>query len=312
MHARVIRRSCALAIGGLDPGGGAGLAADLRAFVAADVLGCAAIAVITIQSTHGLRSARALDSREVIAQAREVTRHQSVRAFKTGALGSTENVRAVGRFFARHEHIPAVVDPVMIATRGRARLLDPAALDALRRVLVPRAVLVTPNVPEAEALVGARIRNLDAAARAAHSICAMGARATLVKGGHLEGRDAVDVLAIDGQTHLFRMRRIPSLTLHGGGCVLASLIAGRLASERTARTDSPGYAGPSAQSLLDAVRWAKEVHRAALSRAWNVDQTKPSTDPAPSRTISGGTLVKSMTVLGTIPPAPDSMTKPRP
>ena len=269
-------------------------------------MGCAAIAVITIQSTAGLRGARPLDAKEVIAQAREVTLHQSVRAFKTGALGSVENVRAVGRFFLRYPNIPAVVDPVMIATRGRPRLLDPTALDALRRVLVPRAVLVTPNIPEAEALVGTRIHDLEGATQAAHAICAMGARAALVKGGHLEGPEAVDVLAIDGKVHLFPMRRIPGLVLHGGGCVLASLVAGRLAAR------SRGIA-PENREILEAVRWAKRAHAAALHQTWNVDaHTKSSVEPAPSRKTSGGALVKSMTVLGTIPPAPESITKARP
>ena len=308
---------CALAIGGLDPGGGAGIAADLRAFAAADVFGCAAIAVITVQSTHGLRSARALDSREVLAQVREVTRYQRVRAFKLGALGSIANVRAVGRFLARHSDIPAVVDPVMVPTRGRARLLDRGAVEALQRWILPHTTLLTANAPEAEVLTGSRIRTIDDASRAAEQLRAMGARAVLVKGGHLEGRDAIDVLAASGAIHLLRARRIPSLSIHGGGCVLASLIAGRIASATT--RPSGAHLPVTDGILVDAVHWAKQVHRAALSRTWNVDQldqpsthTKSSVEPAPSRKTSGGVLVKSMTVLGIIPPAPESITKARP
>src|SRR5579872_6518423 len=146
-------RPCALAIGGLDPGGGAGIAADLRAFDAAGAFGCAVASVVTVQSTAGLRSVHPVEARLVTAQAREVLLHQDVRAAKVGALGSAANVRAVARLFARPEaaRIPLVVDTPMRATRARqagARLIADAALEALRRDLLPRATLVTVNLPE--------------------------------------------------------------------------------------------------------------------------------------------------------------------
>ena len=123
---------CALAIGGLDPGGGAGIAADLRAFAAAGAFGCAAAAVLTVQSTGGLRSVRSVPARELSAQVNEVMRHQRVRAVKVGALGGRENVRAVAKLLGRHADVPVVVDTPMLPTRGKGRLLAAGALAAVK------------------------------------------------------------------------------------------------------------------------------------------------------------------------------------
>ena len=264
MAKKAVRAACALTIGGLDPGGGAGLAADLRAFAAAKVFGCLAVAVITIQSTSGLRSARSVRSREVVAQAREVMRHQHVRAIKTGALGSAANVRAIGDFLARYPNVPAVVDPVMLPSRGAGRLLAVAAVDVLKKRLIPRAALVTANVPEAEVITGARITSVQSARDAAHHICRLGARAALVKGGHLGGREAIDVLVVDGETLELRAPRLNIVPLHGGGCTLASLIAGHIAADERA------FESDGAAIIKDAVKWAKRVHRGALGRPRDV------------------------------------------
>lgn len=258
------RRACALAIGGLDPGGGAGLAADLRAFAAAGAFGCAAVAVVTVQSTSGLRAARAVPAREVAAQASEVLRHQRVRAVKVGALGSEANVRAVARLLDRHRGVPLVVDTPMLPTRGGARLLARGALRALREELLPRAALVTANVDEAQALVGERVRTVGEAHDAARALVRAGARTALVKGGHLEGASAIDVLALrdgDGAVEL-RARRLALGDTHGTGCTFASLVAGKLAMRAGARVD--------AEALVAAIRWAKRVHHASLSRAVDV------------------------------------------
>jgi len=256
---------CALAIGGLDPGGGAGIAADLRAFARAGVFGCASLAVLTVQSTAGLRAARPLASRAVVAQAREVLAHQRVRAIKTGALGSAANVRAVAALAEDHPDVPLIVDPVMIPTRGSSRLLASTALTAMRALLA-HATLVTANVPEAEALTGARIVTADDARDAAHSLCALGARAALVKAGHLRTPRAADVLAMAGATHVLDAPRLRLPPTHGGGCVLASLIAGRLA--RASLPSSRPSVDPRA--LLAAVRWAKRTHARALASAHDV------------------------------------------
>ncbi|MFO0664999.1 MAG: bifunctional hydroxymethylpyrimidine kinase/phosphomethylpyrimidine kinase [Polyangiaceae bacterium] len=251
------RLPCALSVSGLDPGGGAGIAADLRAFRAAGVFGCAAITLTTVQSTNGLLSATPLPSKEVVAMAREVLRAQDVRAIKVGALGSAANVKAVAELVRKHAALPLVVDPVMGASRGRARLAAEAAVTALRKELLPRATLITPNVPEAEALTGLRIASLSDAKKAARALCDLGARAAMVKGGHLAGAQSTDVVAFEDGTELaLSSVRLPIRTrIHGGGCTLASLIAGRLAH---------------GDELRDALKWSKRALDRALPHLRNV------------------------------------------
>jgi hydroxymethylpyrimidine/phosphomethylpyrimidine kinase len=258
------RRACALAIGGLDPGGGAGLAADLRAFAAAGVFGCAAAAVLTVQSSAGLRSVRAVPAREVALQASEVLAHQRVRAVKVGALGSEANVRAVARLLARHREVPVVVDTPMAPTRGRARLLAARSLEAMRAELLPRATLVTANVAEAQALVGEPVRTVGEAHDAARALARRGPRAVLIKGGHLAGASAIDVLALGEEVVELRARRLPLPPTHGAGCTFASLVAGRLARRAAARVGR--------EELVAAIRWAKRVHHDALARVVDVGE----------------------------------------
>jgi hydroxymethylpyrimidine/phosphomethylpyrimidine kinase len=262
-----------LAIGGLDPGGGAGVLADARAISRSGAFGCAAVALLTVQSTSGLRSKAPVSRQSVLAQCREVTRHQNVRAIKVGALGTDENVRAVGGFLARHAAVPAIVDPVMRPTRGHARLLDTRAVAVVRERLLPRATLVTANAPEAEALTGMRVARIDEAHDAALELLRLGARAVLLKGGHLRGAQAIDLLAIAPHRERPTEARVveisaPRLSLpratHGGGCVLASLIAGRLA------VIAGDYATSPERALASAVRWAKRVHHHALVHAIHV------------------------------------------
>jgi hydroxymethylpyrimidine kinase/phosphomethylpyrimidine kinase len=258
------RRPSALSIAGLDPSGGAGFTADLRAFQAAGVWGCAVCAVVTVQSTAGLRSAHPLAPTLVTAQAEEVLANGTVRALKTGALGSAENVRAVAALLRARPKLPAVVDPVMIATRapGGARLLDGDALEAMRE-LCARATLVTPNVDEAEALTEGRVRDRQDQREAAAAIVGLGARAALVKGGHLEDdAEAADVLVVGERSFVLRARRLEVAPFHGGGCTLAALVAGRLA----ASSARPG----DGEALVAATRWAKRRLGAAIGRAERV------------------------------------------
>src|SRR5579872_1794598 len=255
--------ACALAIGGLDPGGGAGIAADLRAFAVAGAFGCAAVSLVTIQSTAGLVAARPFSAREVAAQALEVMRHQRVRSVKVGALGSVENVRAVARLLAGQRDLSVVVDTPNLPTRGRARLLAKPALSVLRDELLPLATLATVNVAEAQALLGERIATVGEAHDAARALAGTGARAVLVKGGHLKGPYAIDVLAVDGEVVELRARRLHVGPVHGAGCILASLIAGRLANAATP---------PDRDALVGAIRWAKRVHHGAMARAASVGQ----------------------------------------
>jgi len=253
------RVPCVLAIGGLDPGGGAGILADGRAVAHAGAFACAAVAVLTVQSTAGLRAVTPVATRELVAECREVLVEQRVRAIKTGALGSEDNVRAVGDLLAAHRAIPSVVDTVMLPTRGKARLLAERAVSVLRERLISRATVVTANAPEAEVLAETRIRDLDDARAAALALLDIGPRAVLVKGGHLSGAEAVDVLALRvgerARVHELRAPRLRVGPVHGGGCVLASLVAGRLAR---------------GSSVLGAVRWAKATHHAALRDAADV------------------------------------------
>jgi len=247
---------CALAISGLDPSGGAGVYADLRGFAVAGVWGCGAVAVLTVQSTVALQAAHAVPTRQLMAQLRELAAHQRIRSIKLGALGSTANLRAVARWLSEEApRVPVVIDPVMRASHASrgARLLDSAGLRAMMQ-LVPLATIVTPNGPETEALLGVRVRSVDDAERAAAMFVGHGARAALVKGGHVrqDRADVVDVLALGTRTYRLRGRRSRG-EVHGTGCMLASLIAGKLARSRSTSDDA----------ILDAVRWSKR----ALTRA---------------------------------------------
>jgi hydroxymethylpyrimidine/phosphomethylpyrimidine kinase len=248
---------CALTLAGLDPGGGAGIAADLRAFAAAGAFGCAVTTLTTVQSTDGLRSMRPLPPALILEMAREVVKHQDVRAIKVGALGTSANARAIADFLKRHRDLPSVVDPVMIASRGSARLADSRAMATMRGDLLRTATLITPNVPEAEALTGLRIASLQDAHIAAARLCAMGAKAAMVKGGHLAGSRAVDVVAFEnGDVEELSAERLPIRTrIHGGGCTLSSLIAGRLAV---------------GDELLPAIVWSKKALQKALRKLVNV------------------------------------------
>ena len=255
----------ALTIAGLDPSGGAGIAADLRSFGAAGVWGAAVCAALTVQSTRGVRSVHAVASTLVTAQAEELLADAPVRAIKIGALGSAANARAVAALLAAHPEIPAILDPVMIPSRSadpsasaRARL-DGGGVAALR-ALGARATLITPNLPEAALLLGMQAGSPIASARdAATALVDAGARAVLVKGGHAVGPEAVDWLALRGGrvVRIARPRR-ETPPLHGTGCTLASLIAGRLAARVLVGE------GASDADIVAAVRWARGRLDAAL------------------------------------------------
>lgn len=255
------KRVCVLAIGGLDPGGGAGILADARAIARTGAFACAVASLLTVQSTSGVRTVTPVPAKEVIAAANEVLRNQNVRAIKIGALGSDENVRKVGELLAIHKDIPSVVDTVMLPTRGRARLLDESGITVMKDKLLRRATLVTANAPEAEHLTGLRVTRLGEAEAATRAIAKLGPKAVLVKGGHLSGDDAVDLLLVDDELTKLRAKRLKlAAPIHGGGCTLASLIAGRLARGESF--------DPS--SIKDAVEWAKRKHHDALESAIDV------------------------------------------
>lgn len=216
----------ALSIAGSDPSGGAGIQADLKTFHQFGLYGEAVITLVTVQNSLRVSRIEVMSADLVREQIEAVLEDIPPAAAKTGALGSAEVVRAVACAAAAFA-FPLVVDPVMISKHG-LRLLPEAAARALREELLPRAALLTPNIPEAEALAGISIGTLDDARRAACRILQMGPRAVLIKGGHLEG-DATDVLW-DGETlREFPAARIDTRHTHGTGCTYSAAITAGLA-----------------------------------------------------------------------------------
>lgn len=217
----------ALAIAGSDPSGGAGLQADLKTFHQFHVFGQAVVTLLTVQNTIGVERVEVMPADLVIQQILALMEDFPPRAAKTGALGNADVVLAVG-LCARDFGFPLVVDPVMISKHG-APLLSAGAVDSIRTVLLPRAALVMPNLAEAAALTGMFVGDLRQMRDAARALVDLGARAALVKGGHLEG-DAVDVL-FDGRAfHEFAAPRIQTQHTHGTGCTYSAAVTAGLAS----------------------------------------------------------------------------------
>jgi hydroxymethylpyrimidine/phosphomethylpyrimidine kinase len=217
----------ALTVAGSDPSGGAGIAADLKTFHQHGVYGCAVVSLITVQSTSALRRVEVLPASLVGEQLGTLLEDITPAAAKTGALGSAEVVREVARRFAG-SGIALVVDPVRVAKHG-AELLDASARGALLDALVPVATLVTANADEAAWLAEREVHDEQDALRAAERICSLGARAVLVKGGHLSGAEAVDLLLDQGRTQRFAAPRIDARHTHGVGCTLSAAITANLA-----------------------------------------------------------------------------------
>jgi hydroxymethylpyrimidine/phosphomethylpyrimidine kinase len=216
----------ALTIAGSDPSGGAGLQADLKTFHQLGVYGEAVVTLITVQNTIALEHIEYLSAVLVLHQLRAVLDDIPPSAAKTGALGTRPTVEAVARAAADFR-FPLVVDPVMVSQHGR-NLTSGDTLSAMRDDLAPQASLLTPNLAEAEALTGLEVRDLAGMHRAARRLHEMGAKAVLVKGGHLEG-DAVDVLYTTGLIREFRASRISTVHTHGTGCTYSAAITAELA-----------------------------------------------------------------------------------
>jgi len=214
----------ALTIAGSDPSGGAGIQADLKTFHQLRVYGTSAVTLITIQNTTKASCVHTLDPDLVGGQIDAVLEDLPPQAAKTGALGNAAIIKAVA---ARDIHCPLVVDPVMIGKHG-AILVDPSARAALRDLLIPKAVLITPNLEEAEELAEMRVKHPDEMREAAVRIVQHGARAVLIKGGHLEG-DAVDILYANGAFTEFRAPRFETRHTHGTGCTYSAAITAFLA-----------------------------------------------------------------------------------
>jgi hydroxymethylpyrimidine/phosphomethylpyrimidine kinase len=218
----------ALTIAGSDSGGGAGIQADLKTFAAHGVFGTSAITAVTAQNTLGVTSWQALPADLVTAQIEAVAGDIGAHSVKTGMLANAAIVEAVAAAIESMDLPLVVVDPVMVA-KGGDRLLEEDAALAMRSELLPRAHIVTPNIPEAEVLAGIRIDSVEAMHEAARRILALGPRVVLVKGGHLDSPDAVDVVCAREGSYELRGPRIASTNTHGTGCTLASAIAANLA-----------------------------------------------------------------------------------
>ena len=217
-----------LIIAGSDSGGGAGIQADIKTVTALGGYAATAITAITVQNTLGVTAVHPIPVKVIEAQARAVLDDIGADAIKTGMLGDVATVEAVARVLDSARPAPAVIDPVMVAKGGEA-LLAAEAVDAVRTLLVPRAALLTPNAPEAERLTGLRIETTDDLRRAGEALLGLGAKAVLMKGGHVAGERVVDLLmTADGET-VFEGERIETRHTHGTGCTLASACAVGLA-----------------------------------------------------------------------------------
>jgi hydroxymethylpyrimidine/phosphomethylpyrimidine kinase len=222
----------ALTIAGSDSGGGAGIQADLKTFAAHGVYGTCAITAVTAQNTLGVRAWTAIAPDLVSAQIDAVVSDIGTDAVKIGMLANAAIVEAVAASIVRWKLPFVVVDPVMIA-KGGDRLLEEDAVEKMRSSLLPLAHVVTPNIPEAEALAGMPISTLEDMREAGRRILGCGAHLVLVKGGHAEGPESVDVACSGSESFEIRGARLTTRNTHGTGCTLSSAIAANLAKGAT-------------------------------------------------------------------------------
>jgi hydroxymethylpyrimidine/phosphomethylpyrimidine kinase len=229
MKQRRTRQSAALTVAGSDSGGGAGIQADLKTFAALGVHGTCAITCVTAQNPNGVRGIQACRPELVRQQIEAVFESFRPAAVKTGMLYSAQLIKVVAESLATHRPVGLVLDPVMVASSG-ARLLQPSAIRALRRDLMPLATLVTPNLDEAATLLNRPLTSPEALRAAAREIHESFGCAALVKGGHLRGLSLALDFFYDGQDELMlEAPRITGVATHGTGCTYAAAIAGYLA-----------------------------------------------------------------------------------
>jgi hydroxymethylpyrimidine/phosphomethylpyrimidine kinase len=218
-----------LIVAGSDSGGGAGIQADIKAVTMMGGFAMTAVTAITVQNTLGVHDVHPVPLSVVTGQIRACALDLGADAVKTGMLGARETVEAVAEALDAHARgVARVVDPVMIAKGGHP-LLEERAIEAVRALMIPHAALLTPNAPEAARLTGHDVDGLNGQRRAAERLLRLGARAVLVKGGHIPGTRFVDLLATEAGERFFEAERIDTRSTHGTGCTLASAIAGLLA-----------------------------------------------------------------------------------
>jgi hydroxymethylpyrimidine/phosphomethylpyrimidine kinase len=234
----------AVTIAGSDSSGGAGIQADLKTFAALGVYGASVITALTAQNTQGVRAIHDVPADFIRAQIDAVFSDLDIGAVKIGMLSQAATIDAVAQGLAAHHAKNIVLDPVMVATSGD-RLLVPEAVEALRKLLIPRALVVTPNLAEAAALTGASVaRNEREMEVQARELLALGARNVLIKGGHGGGDQSLDLLIGQGEVLRLSARRIATSNLHGTGCTLSSAVAAGLANGvdlRAAAQDAKEY-----------------------------------------------------------------------
>lgn len=248
--------SRALSIAGSDSSGGAGIQADLQTFAAHGVWGATAITALTAQNEQGVRAVSFPEPEFVVQQIEAILDEAPIDAAKTGMLGNGAILETVCGVLDRRPIPNLVVDPVLVATSG-ALLFEPADVELYRRELIPRAVLVTPNLPEIRVLAGGAIESLKEMEEAARKLCADGARAVLVKGGHAGGGEpfhATDLLFDGREMHRLEGAWYKERSTHGTGCTLSAAIAANLAL---------------GMDLLDAVRRAKAFTARCIERGYH-------------------------------------------
>jgi hydroxymethylpyrimidine/phosphomethylpyrimidine kinase len=222
---------CALTIAGSDSSGCAGIQADLKTFAAFGIHGLSAITAVTAQNVHEVRSIHRVPVRDVKQQLLAVFEGFTIGAVKIGMLGSAAVITAIASFLREHCRAPIVLDPVLISSSG-TRLLPARALAVLREELIPLAEVLTPNVPEAAALLGRRLATAADLREAARDLLGLGAKSILLKGGHHAGDPVCDYLVDAAGARIFRHPRMP-VTARGTGCVLSAAIAAGLARGRS-------------------------------------------------------------------------------
>ena len=244
--------SIAVTIAGSDSGGGAGIQADLKTFSALGVYGASVIAALTAQNTKGVSGIHDVPPAFVTAQIDAVFSDLKVGAVKLGMLSNAAVIAVVADGLARYRQSNVVLDPVMVATSGD-RLLKPDAVDNLRKLLIPIALVITPNLPEAAALLDTGIATGEAAMRTqGERLLALGAKAVLIKGGHADGAESIDLLVEPGGVTRLSSPRFDTRNTHGTGCTLSSAIAAGIAKGMT---------------LADAVQAAKSYVTTAIAAA---------------------------------------------
>jgi hydroxymethylpyrimidine/phosphomethylpyrimidine kinase len=246
----------AVTIAGSDSSGGAGIQADLKTFAALGVYGASVITALTAQNTQGVGGIHDVPADFIRAQIDAVFSDLDVAAVKIGMLSQVATIEAVAQGLAAHRAKNIVLDPVMVATSGD-RLLVPEAVEALRKELVARALVVTPNLLEAAALAGASVaRNKQEMEVQARELLAQGARNVLIKGGHGAGDESVDLLIGQGEVVRLSAKRIATKNLHGTGCTLSSAIAAGLAKG----LDLNSAAQQAKAYVTAAIAAAQELH----------------------------------------------------